>query len=440
MDSIDAPSTVVRSVVIPVAAPADLSWKEFNRIANPAFKLSTELANWCVHTLFRLDQPNVAKCPDAVKKAYLYDLAKKGFPDWAERCDKIAISLASMIEKVKSKYIAERWAVMFRHENDLLSYRYPQPFSVHNTQWDLGFENRCHKIGARVQADENTLKSMDNNNAPIFSLNLPGHSGVRLRLRQGGDFARQLGMATLIVSGVAKKGEAAIYQNRKGDMMVKMVGHFPVKDRSEREREHACLLTTQPNALLCAEVDGRSVTITNGDDLVRAMTVVRALNDRHRRFRQRAGEDKKYEVRMDRRKRANYDQLIRERCAKQADRMSTAIEQIAAQTARFIDRQNVGLVVYDDRKRDYIRNVEGDLLTFPWFEFANQLRSKLHELGVVCIFPPTDDSKSESKQEYEKWLTERKALWATALCLKRKTANITRAVRPHPAVTTRNAK
>lgn len=438
-------TTVIRAVTIPVASPVDLDWKQFNAALTPAFRLATDLANWCVHRLFRLDSPGVVLCPDAVrprsesnpKGSYLYGNAVRAFPEWQTRCDKIASSANCIIQRVQRKYMEDRYDFMFSHDSSLLTYRYPHPFLIHNRDWDVAFEPRSSKIGARVSAEG---LSFENNAAPIFTLNLPGKPGVRLRLRQGREFIRQLAMVRMILDGRAKRGEASIVKNRKGDVLVKMVGHFPVRERSDRDREHACLLTTQPHALLCSEIDGRNVTITNGDDLIRVMNVVRALNDRHAKFLQRASEDKKREVRMGRHRRANFNKAIEERCAKQRDRIETAVKQIAEQTARFIGRQRVGVVIYDDSKRQYIRNVNGEQLSFPWHMLASQLKDKLSELGVVCVFPLSASAKEAQKKEYEAWLANPKAMWATALALKRNATHQDR--KPgdsHPAVTTRNA-
>jgi hypothetical protein len=81
-----APSIVIRSVTLPVAAPADMTWKELDAILTPAFRAATELANWSVHQMFKRDVPG-PECPKTLKAKnkdnptglYLYGIAKSEF-------------------------------------------------------------------------------------------------------------------------------------------------------------------------------------------------------------------------------------------------------------------------------------------------------------------------------------------------------------------------
>lgn len=394
--------TVVRAVTLPVAVPLGAdpaggpwTWGTFDAALLPAFRLSTDLANWCVRRLFVLDDPASARTPDAVKKWYGYKDAGEAFPAIAGWAGAMA-SLNIVTRTVQRKYIQERFRVMVRHESNLLTYRFPQPFPVHNANWKTDYAD---------------------GGFPTVRLALPGVGQVELRLKRRADFGRQLAMFKALHEGTAKKGEAALYRDRKGVLLLKLVGHFPrtrglnalppsadpmptlpdaevggrvtpealaaempegagsagetpslVRGVGVQDRGNVCFLHTDPNALLVAEINGRSVTVTNGDHLKRAHAVIRETADRHRRFLQRVSEDKKREVRMDRGQRDNLNKKVADRCSKQHARIDTAVKQIAAQVARFLERQRVGLVAYDDAVKTFLPD------GFQWFALETRLK------------------------------------------------------------------
>jgi hypothetical protein len=400
--------TVIRAVTLPVATPVDLDWKQLDAALTPALRLATELANWCVRRLFVLDDPTSPKTPAAIKTWYGYEDASKNYPDVAKWAGAMA-SLNLVTRAVQRKYAQQRFSVIVRHDSSLLTYRFPQPFPIHNACWNVAYESRSG-LGAQVARED-----QGNNAAPIFSANLPGVGRIRLRLRQGKEFGRQLAMLRQILSGEAKRGEAALCRDRKGKLMVKMVGTFPAREPN-REPVNACFLHTDPGALLVAEVNGRSVSITNGDHIRRAVA-------KHKTFLQRASEDKKREVRMDRQQRANFNKAIETRCDKQANRVDTAIHQIAAQVVRFCERLRVGVVVYDDSSRDFIP--EG----FAWHAVGERLADKLRATGITLLA-----RKDLNPEEFEAWRQEPSLVRATALAGARLVATANRKG-PHPSVT-----
>lgn len=464
----DDAKTFVRSVVLPVSVPlgadptgAPWTWETFTKGKNgeflglnDAFRLSTDLANWCVRRLFVLDDPASEKTPDVVKKWYGYKDAGEHYPDKAKWSGAMA-SLNIVTRTAQRKYVQQRFDVMVRHDSSLLTYRFPQPFPVHNACWQTDYAD---------------------GGFPTVRLSLPGVGQVELRLKRDGGFRRQLAMFRQLHLGgqladlqeclaietrkktvestkkppdltkisainnriteireriashrlahpdLAEKGEAALYRDRKGQLLLKMVGHFPRHDRGGAD--NVCFLHTDPNALLVAEINGRSVTVTNGDHLKRAHAVVRETADRHRRFLQRVGEDKKREVRMDPRQRGNLNRKVDERCAKQRARIDTAVKQIAAQVARFCERQRVGLVAYDDANKDFLPD------GFPW----HALKTRICQLFVGETGGEWVDGQFThitEDEERREWLTRARA---TAAAGSRAVAHSRRAG-SHPAVT-----
>lgn len=340
--------TNTRAVTLPVAGPVGRSWAELDAALKDCFRLSTDLANWCVHRLYSLDVPNAPRAPEAVVKWYGYGDAAGNFPDWAKWAGAMK-SASCVVRGVHRKYRQVRFDVMCRHAQNLLTYRHPYPFPVHNQSWRPSYAD---------------------GGFPVVTLALPSLGPVPLRLKRRADFGRQLAMFKQLHDGAAKKGEAALSRDRKGNLLLKLVGEFP--RREVGDRVHACFLHTDPNALLVAEIDGLSPWVLNADHLRRWQAV-------HRVYRQRTGEDFKREKRMDRRQRHNLNKSRADRCDKHNDRLDTALHQLSAQVARFCERQGVATVAYDDSVKAYIPD------GFPWHRLKERLRYKLDGVGVEWL-------------------------------------------------------
>lgn len=395
------PPTVPRAAVVPVWKPDDCSWEELNESLRAGWDFTTAMANWCVHFLFRRDDLG-EKTPSSVKLksksnpegAYLYGSAVREFPGWDDLSAGIAASANIVTRDVHRKYLQKRFEIVVRKQSNLLTYRYPYPFPVHNQNWSVEFDRT----------------------GPVVSVPLPVLGRVRLRLKCGGEFRRQIGMLRQILSGAAKKGEAALYRTKKGQLLFKAVGTLPV--RADRDRfENACYLHTDPGAFLVAEVNGRKVNISNGDH-------IKNLVARHRVFLQRTGEDKKREVRMDPRQRSNLEKAVDARCIKQNDRVKTHVEQVTSQVAKYCERGKVGVVVFDDSDRTFIP--EG----FPWHAFGERLGHKLTERGIVLVSRQNLDS-----EEFDRWRLSPTLVGATALAGLRQLQQLNRKG-PHPKVST----
>lgn len=389
------PGCVLRCCTLPVGSPIGISWGELNEALRGCFKLSTDLANWCVHSLFRIDTPSEAKMPEAVKKWYGYGEAAKSFPGWKDWSGAMA-SAQCVIRGVQRKYGQDRFAVMVKHDQKALTYRYPFPFPIHNRDWSPRYED---------------------GGFPVVSVALPGmESRVDLRLKRRADFGRQLAMFKELVAHPERRGEAAIYKNGKSDLLVKMVGYFPRREQVDKP-VHACFLHTDPGALLIAEIDGRSPWILNADHVKRRIAI-------HKAYRQRASEDLKREKRMDREVRADFRESLDRRCEKNNNRLNTAIHQLSAQVARFCERQKVGVVVYDDANQEYTPD------GFQWFILKDRIKQKLDGIGVCFISRSDCDEK-----EFEGWLQDKTMVRAIALAGKRMLATINRKG-SHPAIST----
>ncbi len=518
--STTAAPTATRSVVIPVVAalgldPKGKDWtrETFDAALDRAFRLSTDLANWCVQRLFVLDDLTSNKTPKVITGYSGYDdamtctrcelpwsenplpavrrRAKLGCTscvvEWRcgepspcpcaepqvvvrkEEIDKPSReqcvcegeptlrlpnralwtggmkSLGLILLAVQRKYIEQRFNVVVRQQSNLLTYRFPQPLPVPSVSWAPRFvketevvrqvpvldtEGKPVRNGRKTVTESVVVKewapSNDRNALPCVTITIPGVGQVDLLLKGTGDFQRQLDQYRQFVNGSAKKCEAALYRNHKGKLLLKMVGEFPVEQRIGAN--NVCFLHTDPNTLLVAEINGRSVTITNGDHLKRAHAIIREANQRHKAFLQRVGEDKKREVRMDRQQRSNLNKKVEDRCHKQRNRIDTAVKQIAAQVARFLERQKVGLVAYDDTVKKFLPD------GFAW----HALKTRLQQLFVGEMGGEWVDGdghvSGHSTEERKLWLA---TVRSTATVVKQAVVHSNR-VGSHPAVTTPN--
>jgi hypothetical protein len=462
--------TAVRAVTIPVACPfgddpsgKPWTWQSFGERLNEAFRLSTDLANWAQGELARRDvrrTPDMERLPPFdpaavygtvprrfARKAKggkpaakvgdpmvgsLYDLFNRECP-FRGRFE-FATPTAQLILRRAEKDWKDhqdhgRYAVIWKGDARAMYLRYPQPFPVHNENWHPEYER---------------------GKSACVTLNLPGVGPVSLALKTRADFRRQLAMFRQLCLGheysrlkgeanrakfraghpdLAEKGEAAFYRNGKGDVLLKMVGHFPKRERGPAV--NAAFICTDPNALLVVDVNGRPAKVTNGDHIVREVA-------KHRTFLQRAAEDKKREVRMDRRQRANFNRAIEARCDKQADRVKTAVKQVAAQVARMCERMGVGLVAYDDSRKEFIPD------GFAWHALKQRLRQVVEgELGCRWIdkdSPSFGEGFTRLKDQEEKlqWMEAVQKAMALAAA-GRKTAAHAKRPGSHPAVSRRPA-
>lgn len=444
-----AENTVIRAVTIPVACPlgedADgkpWTWQSLNEKLAAAFRLSTDLANWAQGELARRDvrrTPDMAKLPPFdpaavygtvprrfARKAAggkpakkvgdpqtgsLYDLFNRECP-FRDRFAFAAATAQLVLRKVEGDWRTHqthgRYAVIWRGDARAMYLRYPQPFQVPNQNWATGYEHGRHAC---------------------VTLNLPGVGPVALALATRADFRRQLAMFRDLHEGRAEKGEAALYRDRKGALLVKLAGHFPRRERGPAA--NVAFVSTDPNALLVVEINGRPANVTNGDH-------IKSVIARHKTFLRRAGEDKKREVRMDRRQRANLNAKVDERCAKRNARVDTAVKQIAAQVARMCERRGVGLVAYDDADRSFFPD------GFPWHALRTRLCQLLAgEMGCGWIddaSPAFGGGFARLKEQEEKaqWLEAVKKAAALATAGRRKAARARRKG-SHPAVSPRPA-
>lgn len=363
--------TVIRAFELPLRGCLAETWP----LLRECWKHATELANWCVFTLASKDKPDLPRHPGIKgrKLKGLYGLASETFKFKTGFWSGAAISASTICRDVERHYHRERNAVVRFHRQALRTYRYPYPFPVHAQSWkDAGF---------------------DEAGKPWIDVALPG-GRVRLNLRGGPEFGRQLGHFRDVVNGKLPKlalsireqpaspgchrptgehREAGGGSRQHSRVMVKMVAHLPVR---EKPGERVLTVCTDPNAFLVAEIDGRQAWVLNADHVRRLHAWLAVHEDRLARFAQ----DTKAERRLDSDRRRQLNESRERACEKHTRRMSSWLHETAAHLVGFAARQRVGCIEFFDKDQGFIER-------FPWYRLNQLLQDKCTQAGVrlVCL-------------------------------------------------------
>ncbi len=401
---------MIRSVILPVAAPVGASWADFRKVLDTCFRLSTLTANWCVQELYKRDTVGLAKTPQVVKMAAASTGAFAAYTEankqpWAADWKGAKQAMSTCLRNAHRSYLDHRWDVMVRFKHRLLTYTYPYPYPIPAQSFSIGYT---------TEAGDTPSGSV----SPTVTFTLPGGERFTLRLASRGDFHRQLQMFREVYSGAADRGELALYENGKGDLMCKIAADFTPPAAGSRPPANVCLLRTDAAAFLVAEINGRKPWILNCDH-------VRRWQAAHHAYRQRTREDAKWEKRLTPELRKGLKDSCDLRCEKHRNRLKNFVHTATDQVADFARRQRVGILVFDAHLRTFFRD------GFPWYAVGTKLRDKLTFHGIKVI-----DTTTTEAEEITTWAasTDRTAASATALAGKRLVAGIRRAG-SHPAVT-----
>jgi hypothetical protein len=331
---------LLRAVIMPVVEPMDATWEELNTVLKAMFRSTTAASNWIVTELAKRDvqrEPGQEKMP-AMPRAYLYPEARAQFPDLPPQ------TVVSLEQAIQRKYRSKRYEVLWRCTGALPTYRYPQPFPVHNQSWS------CAILGDR----------------PQVSVRIADRRYV-LRLKGGPRFRRQLNAYRAIVSGEAAPGELALYRAVDGkELLCKMVVWLP---RGEAPKAEGTLcVRTAPDALLIAASAKDEALWRYKADQVKQWTA------EHRRLLQCWAEDSKFEYHVVARFQGRREAAAR----KYHNRMHSLANEVAHSLAAYARRRHFAAVEYNDSETSFCPD-------FPWRSLSERVKSKLHEFGVEFI-------------------------------------------------------
>lgn len=358
----------LRAVTMRVAKPDGIGWPELRKLLRESFTASTQAANWVLRQMALHDpgfneNGKLAKMPQVEpdgQSLYLGVMAR--WSDWDTR------TASCIVQAAQAKYKACRFK-MARGEVSLPSIRYPHPIPCHNATWSIS------------EGEDGGL---------VLDAPLGRKNRVRLVLRGGSQYRRQLNDVRRIIKGEVQQCQLDIYEegtypNTK--QLVKMVGWFP---RQERTGSFAASLVTGPVARPNVDADGQIagaqiatpafLTLYNDErrtiyrwnaDHVRGW--IAAQDERMQRLR----EDLKAEKRLGRERDgilAQMDRLERDHY----HRLHSFCHEVSTQVVEHLRRRHCGTLMFVDKDRSYFQH-------FPWAKLAGMLADKAHRAGIDFI-------------------------------------------------------
>ena len=336
---------ILRAITVPIVTPIDLSWPELRALLREMWVGTTQASNWMTTELYARDvrRGDEEKMP-AMPPVYLYPEARIRFPQMPSQ------SIACLEQQTKAKYRAKRYDVIWTCSASPPTYRYPTPFPVPNRGWSLDLET----------------------DVPIVSVRL-GDQRVRLRLKGGPRFHKQLGALRDIASGEAVQGQLDIYK-RGNDLLCKMAAWLPRDpDRLHKQRIGTLYVRTDADALLVAlDAKAGKLWTYHGDQVPR-------WSSEHRKHLQRWADDSKAEHRPG----VPFGERREAAALKYRNRMNSVCHQIAAMIAGYAGRRRFATVEYRDAETTFCAD-------FPWFRLRQLIAEKCDAVGVQFEYASGD--------------------------------------------------
>lgn len=370
---------MIRAVTLAVAGPAingnptemEEAWKELRQRLASAWSAAGRLANWSMTQLLRADefrradQTKIGKMP----LTYLYGLFGK-YPDRKDWDGGASIAQAVM-RSVEQDWRTDRYAVLWEASRSPRTYRFPAPLPVPAQNWSC---------------------EINEQGIAVVSLGCPG-GRVNVRLVNDRTAGYQRARLKVIAAGEVKIGEACIYavpsnsqhwtsgmtiRARRGRdrmpfrVMLKLIGNFPRKDRTDHDMEGVLRVRTGAMSLLVAEQDGYDQWRLNGDD-------IRSRIVGHMIRLQRGRDDVKLERRFDGGHRERQHADLSAMCDRHGRWTKSVLDQLSSEIANLAERRRVASVEWDDTVREF-------LPSFPWYAFREvYVRRKLEDRGIDLV-------------------------------------------------------
>jgi hypothetical protein len=331
-------SHVLRAVAIPAASPLDCDWDEFGRALREQWALVTQASNWMMTEMYvRDDRARGDGRLKPMPKMYLYPETRRLFPALpAQTC-------AALEQAIRAKYRAKRYEVVWTCKSSLPTFRYPTPLPVPNQGWTVALEDGHAIVSARI-----------------------GDRRLRVRLRSGHQFRRQMAAVRQIVAGEAERGQLDFY--RQGDaVMCKMVAWLPRAAR-DTAADGTLVVRTDADALLVAfNAKDEKLWTYHGDQ-------ARRWAQEHAKRNQRLADDSKAEHRPT----PPFAAQRAAAAAKYRNRMASLTHQASMMIAGYARRRHFKAVQYEDGDHTFLPE-------FPWFELRAKIADKLDAAGIEFI-------------------------------------------------------
>lgn len=394
------PDHMVRVVSLPVRAVVGPDGEDDPRVLDvlrPVWRLSTDLANWGIGELVRRDvrrTPDMTKLPpynpEAMFGTAAAKIGRKAVGDKPSRAAGDRKVVGNLYQLWNRTADMTAWAGASQPASDILravehTWKTHKEFGRFAVVWKGDARAAYHRYPYPFPCPKGPVKSpwvrlaRDERGRPCVDLYVPGGRRTFV-LATGAEFRRQLAEFDQLAADPARLCQVRITGRSRGGRLVgamlRITGRFPVRPKGS---DLACVVRTDPAALLVLEIPGRPASVFNADDLRRAHL-------RHKVHLRRVGEDLKFEKRAPAARRAGVRVGVAKRCDKHANRLRSGLQMIVAQVAGLCERNGVGTVVYDDAVRTFMgTDRAGEPIGFPWYDLKTTLANKLIGLGIGVI-------------------------------------------------------
>lgn len=335
---------MLRAISVPIAYPVGSTKDEMWKAVRSAWRMATEVSNWAVTEMAKIDVVRTA-ADEKIPKfpgVYLYPGARLRCPDMTPQ------SVSALLRAVEQKYRRRRYDVIWTASASLPRYRYPAPYPVHNQAWKLYRDEKgYYEIRLRIGGD-----------SWVF------------RLAGGGGFWRQQRQMDHIIAGRAIKGEMSLMQfkhdGHPSKIMAKMVAWIPKEERHicQRDEGKVLQLYTRDDCFWDAIYPAQHTTWQINADHVRTWIIG------HMRMNARILQDSRVTSRKWKLKE------LERRATKQHNRIRSFCQMSCSAVVKLALSCRATTVNYDDSERDYMSS-------FPWAELRQMLANKLDEYGIA---------------------------------------------------------
>jgi len=354
----------LRSLVLAVSRPLDLSWEELTDQLESAWRQSTQLSNAIITKLAMLEPvrtSEMTKLPPA-PNPYLYPWARGEFPELD------AQSINALINTVQRTYNRFRLDVFWRRSRSLPQYRYPTPAPFPSQSTKLEWLSESEKV-------------------PVVTLRLGGKR-IRLQLqsKHQKNFRRSLAQ---IIDAEGKLCEGAVYrkvsfgshrrgvatrapgggQRMQSQVFVKLAAWLPVASPTTKPKRKHLKIVTGDDFFLSASISGREQWRLHAEHVKRWIITYR---ERLRRL----AEDQKYERRQIRKQRIPIDEYRAKLTGKHRRRMATFLQQTTSELLGYAVRNGC-------RKIVWTRDAQRFFPSFPWRELENEILTRSAAQGLI---------------------------------------------------------
>lgn len=264
-------------------------------------------------------------------------------------------SVADICQRVRGKYMADRWAVRVAGRQSVPTFARPLPLSIRTQDWSLG--KVTDEAGREHYAATFAVLGLRGKDRPTV--------GLCVRTKRDEAILKQ------ILSGEWERRTLEILPagwKRDGVVKVKVVYRRPKPEPEPSSGERVLVVRTGSPSLLTAETNGRGFSWN-----------ARSLRGKliaYGKRRQDRAVDRKHERRAPaaRRRAQNADGAAD--AGKNRDRVTTELQWIASQVAGYAKRNGYGAVTLDTTDRSWLPQ-------FPWYKLEQCVATACQNAGLA---------------------------------------------------------